>query len=443
MQVTPPRSFIELLPTLLALAVCFFAGCSKNPDRLYQDALAAEKDAREAYAQNDAKKARRAADRADSAASQLKKLIEADTQSTEEARRKLLEVQAAERAAREHAEKAEEEHQRRKMLGSLKVKAYQKGRAALLGGLLPQMAAAAEAAGRRGTNELSAVERPLAEGAWKLADLLGVANPLPDGAPDWAGAAAQLRDWSTNQTIEFRAFLALTFTCLGRTDFALAEFEPLDPAALKGTNALAIYHGGRTLLYTMEGWNHLASQEAERFSEVFATSEGPVEGRMLVAVLHAFMAYEAGSTRQFIKMDAEIAQSIRAWPENPMLVFLTGEKLASNGEWEKAAESLEASAAGTKDEWVAKRLAERARELRDGRGSTKAFALDARFLIPFAAQCLATRAKDSTAGRKLIEAVEEAKSFGNNLRQRLPLLGENDAGQSTQTNQPLEKPDKP
>jgi len=439
MQPIRLQSLLGSSLVLVVLPLWLCSGCSKNPDRLHQDALTAENDARKAYAQNDAKQARRAADRADSAASKLKKLIEADLQSTEEARRKLVEAQKAERAAREHAEKAEEEHQRRKMLGSLKVKAYQKGRAALLGGLLPQMASAAEAAGRRGTNDLSAAERPLAEGAWKLADLLGVAKPLPDGAPDWASAAAKLQDWSTNQTIEFRAFLGLAFTFLGRTDFALAEFETVDPAGLKGTNALAIYHGGRTFLYTVEGWNHLASQEAEVFSEVFATSEGPVEGRMLVAVLHAFMAYEAGSKRQFIAMDAEIAQSIRAWPENPMLVFVTGEQLASNGEWEKAAESLEASAAGTKDEWVAKRLAQRARELRDGKGSTKAFAMDARFLIPFAAQCLATRAKDSTAGKKLVEAVEEAKSFGNNLRQRLPLLGEKDADKAAQTNEPLEK----
>jgi thioredoxin-like negative regulator of GroEL len=160
-----------------------------------------------------------------------------------------------------------------------------------------------------------------------------------------------------------------------------------------------------------------------------------MEGRMLVALLHAFMAYEAGSKRQFIKMDSEIAQSIRAWPENPMLVFLTGEKLASNGEWEKAAESLEASAAGTKDEWVAKHFAERARELREGRRNTKTFAMDARFLIPFAAQCLATQATDSTAGKKLVEAVEEAKSFGHSLRQRLFRLGGNETAQP-----PTQKP---
>lgn len=435
------RSSFEFILPCVALLVCLLAGCSKNPDRLHQDALAAEKDAREAHAQNDARKARRAADRADSAATKLKKLIEADQQPTEEARLKLLEAQAAERAAREHAEKAEEDHERRRMLGSLKVKAYQKGRAALLGGLLPQMAAAAEAAGR-GTNGLPATVLPLANEAWKLASLLGVAKPLPDGAPDWTGTAAQLRDWSTNQTMEFRAFLGLTFTLLGRSDFALAEFETVDAAALNGTNALAIYHVGRSVLYATQGWNHLASQEATNFGQICVSSAGPEEGRMLIAVLHAYMAYEAGSKRQFIKMDAEIAQSLRAWPENPFLVFLTGEKLAANGEWEKAAESLEASVAGTDDEWVAKRLAQRAKELRDGKGSTKAFVLDVRFLIPFAAQCLATTAKDSTAGRKLVEAVEEAKSFGHNLRIRLPLLGDQDADKATQTNEPLEKSDK-
>lgn len=411
------------LLAISAIAAALLVGCGKKPDRLHQEALEAERSARQSYQEHDHKLARRAADRADAAASSLKKLTEANSQHTEDDQRKLAEAEAAARAAREFAEIAEEENARRELLGSLRVKAYQKARGALLGGLLPQMAAAAEAAGRERSNGSPAIESTLAMQSWKVASLLGAARPLSSGEPDWAGTAAQLTRWSTNEAVEFRAFLSLAFTLLGRSEFALAELEQMDDASLNGTNALAVYHGGRAFIYAMQGWNHLASQEAEKLSQVYHPSAERADGRMLVAVIHAVMAYEAGSKRQFLKMDSEIAQSLRAWPDNPILVFLTGEKLAANGEWEKAAESLETRAAGTQDEWVAKRLAQRARELRDGRGSTKAFAMDARFLLSFAAHGLATSVKNSEAGKKLQEAMEEARTFGQNLRQRLSLIG--------------------
>ncbi len=416
--------FTRLTRLVIPLAA-LLVGCGKSPDQLHRDALQAEQIARKARAQNDAKQARRAAADATSAAMRFKKQVEANPQLTVKSRQQLGEVETAARAAREQAEVAQEEQERRDALGSLSFKLYQKSRPVIVGTLLRQLASAASAAGKLKTNESSAVVSSLAKQSWQLVSLIGAAEALPDGSPDWEGTSAQLLIWSTNQPIEFRAFLSLAFVSVGQGSVALAEFEAVDPASLEDTNAVALYRTGRSVLYAVQGWNHLAAQEAELLNELYGSSEETIDGRCIVAGVHALMAYEAGKNHEFAKMDAEIAQVVRAWPDNPFVIYLTGEKLAANGEWEKAATSLELSAAGSKDAWFATQIAGRARELRDGRGSTAAFALDARFLIPFVARGVAAQAENLEVGKKLTETVEQAKAFGTNLRDHLVLTGRN------------------
>ena len=329
---------------------------------------------------------------------------------------------SAESSARLHAERADEKWQRKEKLGSLKIRAYQKTRSAMLNTVLPQLSRDAEKAGERGVNQLSTVEQQLAENARKLVELAGTQSADASGPPDWPGIASDLRGWTTNQPIEFRAFMGAAFVMLNQSDFALAEFESVDVAHLRSTNSLRIYHGGRALLYAMQGWNHLAAVEAEAFTNTVEFAEAPVTGRQLVACLHGLLAIEAADQRDFVKMDAEIAQSFRVWPDNPVAVFLTGERLAANGEWEKAAGSLETLAAGTEDEWLVRRFAQRAREFRDGKGSTKALVFDSRFLFQMGAHMTVKAAKSSTVGQRSAEFLDEASVFGKDLLKKVPFI---------------------
>ncbi len=419
---------------LAAMLALLLLGCRKAPEEWLQQAVAAEKAAQTAALQSDAKAAKRAADAASRAENRLRKLAEAESPGREERQRLFRQAQVAARRARAHADLAWQSRKRHAKLSGLKARAYRNGRTLILTTLLPQIAAATERAGQVGTNELTILEAPLARLGWSLATLLGDRSARTDGPPDWAGAASDLRQWSTSQTMELNAFLALTFFMLGQKDLALAELESVNPAALRGTNDLAIYHGSRALLYATYGWNQLAAPEAEAFSQQVQLSGGPIEGRQLVALWHGFNACEAFMKRDFVRMDEAVAESIRAWPDNPVAAFLTGERLAANGEWEKAADSLEARAAGTEDEWIARRLAQRARDLRDGRGTTKALVLDARFLVELSAHATAKTARNSATGRKLGEWVEEAKVFGAQLRQRIPILAGSGPG-TNPTNQ--------
>jgi hypothetical protein len=124
---------------------------------------------------------------------------------------------------------------------------------------------------------------------------------------------------------------------------------------------------------------------------------------------------------ELVRMDAEIAESIRAWPNNPLSVYLTGERLAANGEWEKAAESFEAQVAGTKDAWLAERLASRARALRDGRGTARSFVLDAPLVIQFAMRMLMDKAAESPAWKKVEATMAQVRKTAEQLRQKVTL----------------------
>ena len=415
----------------LALSVLLLSGCSKKADKLVQQAQAAEKAAQAAEQRNDEKTARLEADKAEQAATDLQKLAD-EKKSDDELQKQLQQAETAAHLAREYADIATEKKQLRDKLRGVKIMAYEKARGLTLGAVLPPMAAAAESYGKRGTNGTSALEQELAAQAWNFASTISGHQPLIDGRPDWSGVAADFRSWSTNPPMEFRALLGLSLAMAGQGDCALYEFEAVDPAALKSTNALRIYHGGRALLCAMNGWNHLATSEAEAFGRCTVPSDGPFNDKQFSALLHAFLAYDAFKKGESDRMDAELSRSLQAWPDNPAVVYLTGERLAANGEWEKAAASLEAQAAGTQNEAVAKRLAQHARELRDGKGGSKELLGDGRLLVQLAVQSALASAKDSEAARKLSEFLELAKAFGLDFWQMLPSLG----GASSETNAP-------
>lgn len=159
--------------------------------------------------------------------------------------------------------------------------------------------------------------------------------------------------------------------------------------------------------------------EIERIGAIAPGSDYPVIGEEILVLVHATLAYEALQEGDLRKADELIAECVKMSPNNPVSVYLTGERLAANGEWEKAADSLEASAANAKDKWFAERLSQRARALRDGKGSSKSLVLDAGFLIDISAHYVGEAAKDSEAARKLESLWDEAGATGKRLVEKL------------------------
>ena len=410
---------LAVLLAVFGLLAFMVAGCRPRPEKLLAQANRGNEEARQAGADGDVQKAYRGAEKAQEAADTLKELAESARPERDEARRFLGEAQAAARAARDCAELADERNQCGKRLARLKIKAYRRARDAILSTLLPQVAQAADKAARQGTNTLSVLELTLAEQAWNLSNLLTDRPPLEDGTRDWSGAAADLWSWSTNPPPEFNAFIGLGFHLAGFTDFALAEMESANAAQLTTTNGLLACHGGKALVYVSQGWDHMAAREMESLAALAPATNSPFNGQQIVAVFHGCSAYESLKKRDLVRADAELARAFQAWPDNPVAVFLTGERLAASGEWVKAADSLEAQAAGTDDEEIARLLAQRARDLRDGKGNTKALLVDDGFLLKIAVHSLMRTAKSSAAAEKLEQLVDEAAAFAKGLTEKL------------------------
>jgi hypothetical protein len=118
-------------------------------------------------------------------------------------------------------------------------------------------------------------------------------------------------------------------------------------------------------------------------------------GQELQAGIHLAVAASKLMDEDYAGADVEIVRSMKAWPNNPVAVFLTGERLGLMGEREAAAKSLESCMAGTDQEWIAKRLAARARELRDDKGPWEPLIFDSAFLRDIALWHIGQAAKTS------------------------------------------------
>jgi hypothetical protein len=70
---------------------------------------------------------------------------------------------------------------------------------------------------------------------------------------------------------------------------------------------------------------------------------------------------------------------------------------------------------------VAQRLAQRARDLRDGKGSQQNLALDPKFLFELSIHLFSQKARNSEAARKLESLSEEAGAMGKRVLEKLSL----------------------
>jgi Flp pilus assembly protein TadD len=120
------------------------------------------------------------------------------------------------------------------------------------------------------------------------------------------------------------------------------------------------FHLLNGIIYSMHDWQHLAVLEIDKVPE---GDRG--DSNELLAGAHMAIAYFHLRSKDYEAADREIVRSMQIAPNNPVSIFLTGERLAANGEYEKAADSMEDLVRDPDQKWLAKRVSARARELRD------------------------------------------------------------------------------
>jgi hypothetical protein len=420
------------------LAVLCIAGCGwsrgcarppRTPVELQQAVRQARDECRAAQQAKNARKAKKAAARAEDAIARLRALAAAkDEPVAAEAKSVLSEADAEAREARYLADLADDERRLAEALRGVKARLYRTARPMALAATFKALALAADYAAQKG---LSTLPEPLRDAA-QCAASLSRRPPMDDGSPDWAGIAAEMNAGATTPPAELGFLLAAGFAVLGQTDLALVEIslvDPMNPPALPGMTTAEVLPFGfveRGVIYQVKGLRRLAVRD---FTAAITVHGGAGEAEnlppFLRARVHAMLALYYLHEGDRTAADREVVEAIRADPSGPIAVFVTGERLASNGEYEKAADSMEAAmrSSGWADDWLAKRIALRARELRDKRGAAEPLFNDTSFMIEIGLHYVGEAAKASESARNVQRSMDAAKSLCVKLLTYVPGVG--------------------
>ena len=408
-------------PSLLAaLLLLGLTGCGRTPAELRLRALDGEAAARQAFEQHEPEAADQAASRAEAASARLEEQINSGKVQGPENEAFRQDARAAAGSARNYAQLADEERQCRSRLASLKLKAYRRARAALCEYGFSGLAPAAEHFGHTGAGSVSPAEQQVASLAWSVVQVVEQSPPMTNGLPDWARVAADLRFWSTNPPPGIGMFLSAAFAAHGLTDFALSEIESVDPASLAATNARALYHLERSVLFAAHGWDRTAARELDHALRFAPENLSGFGGTQAVALVHLWRAGAALQRKDLPTADLELGAALKTWPDNPVAALITAESMAAHGEWAKAADLLEARAGDTHQAWLAERLARRAREIRDAKGSAPPLFSDPASVLDLASHLLSSTARDSAPAQWFQGFLSDAKAFGQRVLSQLP-----------------------
>ncbi|MCE5277032.1 MAG: hypothetical protein LLG03_03260 [Planctomycetaceae bacterium] len=380
---------------LVLAAAIALAGCSSSKPKTTAEAQAvaaqALAQAIAARAAKDPKAAAAAANRASEAADAAKELLAQPTTAPSDAAAYDATAAAA-AAARREADLAAEEARLIALLDSWKARAYRATRRTLVTSTFKGLALAAAQAGKQDPATLSDLVRDLANAAAELATLATGRQPLAEGKPDWKGIETDMNAMADTPPPMTGVVLAVGHLSSGSMNAALYEVEMLNPNPTSPQLKCG-YHLLRGVALSANGMPILGAQEVEHCAAT-GDANPAMTGPQLLSTIHLILAYDHCTKRDLRSADLEVVRAMRAWPDNPISVFLTGERLAADGKYEQAAESLEKSASGAEHEWLAQKLAARARHVRDKKGDAEPLFSDTGFLTAVLVEYGGEAAKD-------------------------------------------------
>jgi hypothetical protein len=146
----------------------------------------------------------------------------------------------------------------------------------------------------------------------------------------------------------------------------------------------------------------------------------PEDGQKIEATICLLLACECIQKREMREADKYLTLAARAWPNSPLLVFVTGERLAADGQYEQAADSLEKSASTAAQQQFAELLRDRARKMRDSRGAPDSLLGDIGFVAFAARLALSAAAVDSEKAAQAERRIGVVQNIANEIESRLP-----------------------
>jgi len=415
------KTRVTLLSVLL-LAI----GCSEplpdTPEGLVEVAVASQAAAEAARLAEKPGDAQRASDRAGDAAAALEKLAAAQDPPDEAVHAAAKAARTAAGKAKKQARLADEDERFGKLRHGFKAKAYSKAKPVALLAVLKALSFAARQTGKAhetGGNKIPEAVREQADAALGMAVHLTDRPPLADGMPDWVGIADDFDTYATKPPPSLDLMLFAGFALTGRSGLALVEAFEINPSEAETEDERNMAVVLRALALSLNDMPLLAVEELRNLEP--RTDAEAQENVHTLAAIHLFMAYAYFQGGDMEAADVQIVKASRLWPNNPVTEFLTGEILAANGQTEQAAFSLESYAKGRGlSEEVAAKIAQRARDLRDGKEGASTLLHDKLFLADLFMGSLRAEAERSPRVAKMVGWLDSAKAFGRRITDRLP-----------------------
>jgi hypothetical protein len=420
-----------LLWVLIALMLAI--GCSAPPTsvQIEESANAGLNAAREAFAAKDAKTAEKGAqqtekalrdaeDRVKGLRKELQGRQESDSPDLQDALGMMERVKPLAREARQWADLAVEEKRCSDTLKSLKASAYRTARKGAVLAIFQGLALAADQAAKKKPDELPEQIQSAARLASNMARDYGTRPPLPDGSTDWPGIAEDMRAFSKTPPADLGLALVVGFIGFKQPGLALIELEDVPAETLNSTERKVAHRCLKGLTYRFNNCPRKAAREFDQLKASEGEELGKTSGPEIEAGLYALIGSYHLSEKNTVEADRWFMRAGQACPNSPLMVYLTGERIVADGEWEKAADSLEAHAKTEEGKWVAGLIAQRARQIRDQKGDAPPLIMDPGFLCDLSWGYLNCCAAKAEPAKKLKESLEAGKAMAKELISKLP-----------------------
>ena len=314
-----------------------------------------------------------------------------------------VEIRRIQRLATERKDLAE-------LMGGLKVRAYRATRTVGVPQLLDTLAAAARLAAEVDFAQLPTLVRKGATLAAQLADVWPAEATVENAAPaltraDWLLAAERLEPFNRAEPAELALGLGIAYGALGKNGFALVELDRAATGKFSEPEYADSVPIVRALVYSRLGFIELATREITRLG-------GDTEqGRRLLALGHLTIAYLHSRENDWKQVDRSLGEAVRIWPNNPLVVYLSGERLLADGRKEQALETFAQAATGTDAAWLGPLLEKRVRAVRDSRGDVPPLFHDTGFLVDSTLRLLLQEIRTKATGRKLARFLDATRQL--------------------------------
>ena len=411
--------FLPALITTIALVACHKAP-EKTAAQLRSEIHAAAEAAEGSVKDLDKAAAEAAAKNATAALDQLRKIHAqprnpADTPVDDVL---LVECESEARKVGNWATLTKEKVSRKEKLAGWKAKAYYAVDAAVWKIFIHSFALAADQAAAGNLKVLPKEVQNSAKQAAKFAEDYVGPQRLASGEVDWPGVSQALKQVKEMPT-DIRLILAFFELASMEFDAAFFELEAIPEASLK-TAELRAFH--RLLLgvsYLSQGFGQLGMDELEQ-AEKLATDPEVRLDPVSKCFIHCLVACYFLRERRWSDADRCLAAANRAWPDNPLITYLTGEQQIATNQYAAAEKSFAKASQGSGFEWVAEKVTARAKRLRDSPASLEPVVFDFNFMAELATKYIEDEAQRSESVLKLREQMESAKSFIREIKQKLP-----------------------